>query len=192
MTKRSVPFLALIAAAVACSAGRAAPQPAQRADLAVRAARVLDVRSGRYSGASVVLVTGTRITSVIPASRFDARSASRVIDLGEMTIVPGYIDAHVHLTIGGSVRANALADLRAGFTTVADQGALTNRLLVLRDSINAGQIEGPRVLAAGIWVGTKGGVCEFTGIGIAGGADAFVDRVRQNIAAGANLTKVCL
>ena len=192
MTKRSVPFLALIAAAVACSAGRAVPQPAQRADLAVRAARVLDVRSGRYSGASVVLVTGTRITSVIPASRFDARSASRVIDLGEMTIVPGYIDAHVHLTIGGSVRANALADLRAGFTTVADQGALTNRLLVLRDSINAGQIEGPRVLAAGIWVGTKGGVCEFTGIGIAGGADAFVDRVRQNIAAGANLTKVCL
>jgi imidazolonepropionase-like amidohydrolase len=54
----------------------------------------------------------------------------------------------------------------ARFTTVADQGALTNRLLVLRDSINAGQIEGPRVLAAGIWVGTKGGVCEFTDGGV--------------------------
>lgn len=158
----------------------------------MRAARVLDVRSGRYSGPSVVLVTGTRITSVIPTSQFDARTASRVIDLGEMTIVPGYIDAHVHLAIGGPVRANALADLRAGFTTVADQGALTHRLLVLRDSINAGHIEGPRVLAAGIWVGTKGGVCEFTGIGIVGGADAFVQRVRDNIAAGANLTKVCL
>ena len=192
MTTRSVRVPALIAAAVACSPGRAPPVAGQRVDLAVRAARVLDVRSGQYSDASVVLVSGTRITSVIPASRFDARTASRVVDVGEMAVIPGLIDAHVHLTIGGAVRANALADLRAGFTTVADQGALTVRLLAVKDSINAGQIEGPRVLAAGIWVGTKGGVCEFTGIGIAGGADAFVARVRQNINAGANLTKVCL
>jgi imidazolonepropionase-like amidohydrolase len=164
----------------------------QRADLAFRAARVLDVRTGRYSGPTVLLVAGTRITAIVPVTRFDARTASRVIDLGDMTVIPGLIDAHVHLTIGGPVRANALADLRAGFTTVADQGALTHRLLVLRDSINAGHIEGPRVLAAGIWVGAKGGVCEFTGIGIAGGAEAFVKRVQENIAAGANLTKVCL
>ena len=129
MTTRSVRFPALIAAAVACSPGRAAPVAGQPADLAVRAARVLDVRSGQYSDASVVLVSGTRITSVIPASRFDARTASRVVDVGDMAIIPGLIDAHVHLTIGGPVRANALADLRAGFTTVADQGALTVRLL---------------------------------------------------------------
>src|SRR3954468_7770427 len=102
MTKRSVPFLALIAAAVACSVRRAAPQAAQRADLAVRAARVLDVRPGRYSDASVVLVRGTHITSVIPVSRFDARTASHVVDVGDMAIVPGLIDAHVHLAIGGS------------------------------------------------------------------------------------------
>lgn len=140
----------------------------------------------------MLLVSGTRIVGIVPAARFDARTASRVIDVGDMAIVPGLIDAHVHLAIGGPVRANALADLRAGFTTVADQGALTTRLLALKDSINAGQIEGPRVLAAGVWVGTKGGVCEFTGIGITGGADAFIERVRQNIAAGANLTKVCL
>jgi imidazolonepropionase-like amidohydrolase len=153
---------------------------------------VLDVERGRYREPSVLLVAGTRITGILPATQFDARMASRTIDVGDMTIVPGLIDTHVHLTIGGSVRANALADLRAGFTTVADQGALSLRLLVLRDSINAGRIEGPRVLAAGIWVGAKGGVCEFTGIGIAGGSEAFVDRVRQNVAAGANLTKVCL
>jgi imidazolonepropionase-like amidohydrolase len=180
----------LAALAGALSAGQVAGQPT--ADLAVRAARVLDVRTGRYSGPSVVVVAGSRVVRVVPTSAFDARTASRVVDLGDATIVPGLIDAHVHLAIGGPVRANALADLKAGFTTVADQGALTHRLLVLRDSINAGQIEGPRVLAAGIWVGTKGGVCEFTGIGIAGGADAFVQRVQQNVAAGANLTKVCL
>jgi len=164
----------------------------QRADLAVRAARVLDVVTGRYSGASVILVSGTRITAVVPAARFDSTRARRFINLGDLTLVPGLIDVHTHLGIGGPVRANALADLRAGFTTVADQGARTDRILALKDSINAGHIEGPRVLAAGIWVGTKGGVCEFNGIGIAGGADAFVDRVTRNIAGGANLTKVCL
>ena len=172
--------------------GRSRPFAHQRADLAVRANRVLDPRTGRYDGPVVLLVGGARITRVIPASRFDASDASRVIDLGDLTVVPGLIDAHVHLGIGGPVRANALADLRAGFTTVADQGARTHRLLALRDSINAGQIEGPRVLAAGIWVGSAGGVCEFNGIGIAGGAEPFVERVRGNIAAGANLTKVCL
>jgi imidazolonepropionase-like amidohydrolase len=178
--------------ALACSLGIATPASAQRADLAVRSTRILDVERGRYREPSVLLVSGTRIIGIVPAGQFDARTASRVIDVGDMAIVPGLIDVHVHLAIGGPVRANALADLRAGVTTVADQGALTTRLLALRDSINAGQIEGPRVLAAGVWVGSKGGVCEFTGIGIAGGPDAFVERVRQNIAAGANLTKVCL
>lgn len=185
-------FVVAVLCAVACSSNNATPTPSRHADLAVRSTRILDVERGRYREPSVILVAGTRIIGVVPAAQFDARTATRVVDLGDMAILPGLIDAHVHLAIGGTARANALADLRAGFTTVADQGALTTRLLVLRDSINAGHIEGPRVLAAGIWVGTKGGVCEFTGIGIAGGADAFVERVRQNIDAGANLTKVCL
>jgi imidazolonepropionase-like amidohydrolase len=47
------------------------------------------------------------------------------------------IDVHTHLGIGGTVRANALADLGAGFTTVADQGARTERIIALKDSINA-------------------------------------------------------
>jgi imidazolonepropionase-like amidohydrolase len=189
---RYLAILIAFAWSIACGSQRAARVAAPHTDLVVRAARVLDVRTGRYSGPTALLVAGTRITGLLPAARFDARNALRVIDVGEMTVVPGLIDGHVHLAIGGPVRANALADLRAGFTTVADQGALTHRLLALKDSINDGHIEGPRVLAAGIWVGSKGGVCEFTGIGITGGADAFVQRVQQNIAAGANLTKVCL
>src|SRR5215207_4099854 len=80
----------------------------QRADLAVRANRVLDVRTGRYDGPVVLLVSGTRIARVIPANRFTASDAARVIDLGDLTVVPGLIDAHVHLGIGGPVRANAL------------------------------------------------------------------------------------
>jgi imidazolonepropionase-like amidohydrolase len=117
---------------------------------------------------------------------------ARTVDLSTFTVLPGLFDAHVHLVIGGPARDNALAILRAGFTTVVDLGARTTRLLRIRDSINAGSIPGPRVLAAGIWVGTKNGVCEFNGVGIEGGPDAFRARVRENVAGGAELIKVCV
>lgn len=98
----------------------------------------------------------------------------------------------MHLTIGGSVAQNALADVRAGFTTVVDLGARTLRVLCARDSINAGLMPGPRVLAAGLWIGVKGGVCEFGGIGIDGGPDMFRARVRENVAAGGDVIKLCV
>lgn len=157
---------------------------------AVRAGRLIDPVSGRVANNQTILIEGGRIravgTNVMPPA------GATVYDLSTLTVIPGLIDAHVHLAIGGTVRDNALADLRAGFTTVVDLGARTHRLLRLRDSINAGHIPGPRVLAAGIWVGRKDGVCEFGGIGIAGGAEGFRERVRENIAAGADLIKVCV
>ncbi len=183
----------VLAAAVGLAACRTATAASERAATAICAARVLDARSGRYSGPAVILVDRGRITRVLAgAGRCRAGVADSVIDLGDLTVLPGLIDAHVHLAIGGPVRANALANLRAGFTTVVDQGALTHRILRIRDSMNLGAIEGPRVLAAGIWVGAKGGVCEFTGIGIAPEADAFRRRVRENVEAGADLVKLCV
>jgi imidazolonepropionase-like amidohydrolase len=163
-----------------------------RVDLAIRARRILEPRTGNYSGPSVILIQGGRIVDVVSPDRFDSTTAARTVDLGDATVLPGLIDAHVHLTIGGTIRANAAADLRAGFTTVADLGSRTTRLFAYRDSINAGSIEGPRVLAAGVWIGVKGGVCEFNGIGIEGGAEAYRARVRENVAAGANLIKACV
>ena len=154
----------------------------------VRAGRLLDPVSGRVSRDVAIVVEGGRIVSVGAAG---ARGDS-VVDLSAYTVLPGLIDGHVHLGIGGPPRANALADLNAGFTTVVDLGARTTRLLRIRDSINAGQIPGPRVLAAGIWIGRKDGVCEFNGIGIAGGAEAFRARVKENVDAGANLIKACV
>src|SRR5262245_59377923 len=111
---RALVLALLCAGTVACRSRNAAPVAAPRADLAVRSTRILDVRQGRYREASVVLVKGTRIVGVVPAAEFNPRRASRVIDAGDMAVLPGLIDAHVHLTIGGSVRANALADLHAG------------------------------------------------------------------------------
>jgi imidazolonepropionase-like amidohydrolase len=141
----------------------------------------------------VVLVDGGRITEVAPAARYRPRPGDRLMELDPAsTLLPGLIDAHVHLSLGGQPRANAGAIVRAGFTTVADLGAVSQRMLMLRDSIAAGVVEGPRVLAAGLWIGVKGGVCEFTGIGVAGGAENFRDRVRQNLAAGADLIKACV
>jgi imidazolonepropionase-like amidohydrolase len=65
-------------------------------------------------------------------------------------------------------------------------------MLRVRDSINAGLIPGPRVLAAGVWVGVKGGVCEFNGIGLPADSGAFRQRIRNNVAAGADVIKLCL
>src|SRR5690349_13789228 len=147
--------LAFVSLALAARVGAAVAQTTSAPDVQ----RILDPRTGRYSGASVILVRDGRIIDVMPRSAFMSSMADTVIDLHDQTVLPGLIDAHVHLAIGGQPTANALADLRAGFTTIVDLGARTHRLLQIRDSINRGSIPGPRVIAAGIWVGVKGGVC---------------------------------
>lgn len=185
VTATLVPVL-LVGAAVLASA----TQP--RAQYAIRVDRILDPRTGQYSSPSIVLIASGRISGVVPASSYRAEIADSTIDLTGLTLLPGMIDAHVHLAIGGPVAQNALADLRAGFTTVVDLGARTHRLLRIRDSINNGSIPGPRVVAAGTWVGIKGGVCEFNGLGIDGGAAEFRARVRENVEQGADVIKLCV
>ncbi len=178
----------VLSLALAATAAIASPCAAQV--IAIRAGRILDPTTGVAELGQTILVQRGRIGAIGPQVAIPA--GATVYDLSNATIIPGLIDAHVHLALGGPLRANALADLRAGFTTVVDLGARTHRILRLRDSINAGDIPGPRVLAAGIWVGRKAGVCEFGGIGIAGGAEAFRRRVRENIAAGADVIKLCV
>ena len=166
-------------------------QATPSSDVFVRSARCFDAAAGEMRGPVVVHVHDGRITEVIPAERFKQRPAS-MVDLGSATLLPGLVDGHVHLQLRGQAEANALTLLRAGFTTVVDLGATTDVVLRLRDRIAARSVEGPRILAAGLWVGTHGGVCEFGGIGITGGADAFRQRVRDNVQAGADLIKVCV
>jgi hypothetical protein len=93
------------------------------ADLAVLASRWLDPVSGRTQGPAAILVAGEKIVRIVEANAFDAKSARTVIDLGNATVLPGLIDAHVHLQIGGQPGDNARAALRAGFTTLVDLGA---------------------------------------------------------------------
>jgi len=160
--------------------------------IAIRAARVLDPGSKTMRTDMVVRVDGRRIAAVLPASEYRPRPDEQLLDLGNATLLPGLIDAHVHFSIGGPARTLAATTLNAGFTTVADLGARTQRIQAVRDSIASGAWDGPRVLAAGLWIGVKGGVCEFGGIGVSGDAEAFRARVRENVAAGADLIKACV
>ncbi|MPZ19750.1 MAG: amidohydrolase family protein [Luteitalea sp.] len=192
LTRVATPVLAVAVMASAPVVGHWQQPRFSSADTALRVRRWLDPASGQFHGPSAIVVSGTRIKHIVPLADFDQRSTKALIDLGAATVLPGLIDAHVHLTIGGTSRANAAAILRAGFTTVADLGATSDAVIRLRDAIASGDAEGPRILAAGLWVGTKNGICEFGGIGVDGGPKQFRARVRENVASGADLTKVCV
>jgi imidazolonepropionase-like amidohydrolase len=156
--------------------------------ITITARRMLDVEGGTLIQDAAVVVQGDRIVAAGPRS--SVPSKGRVIDLADVTLLPGLIDAHVHLTLGGAADANARATLLAGFTTVQDLGALNYANLRLRDDISSGKLQGPRVVAAGPWLGENGLTCDFQGIGVKG-ADAFRERVRKDVAQGADLIKVC-
>ena len=153
---------------------------------------LVDVTSGQTTTDAVVVVTGTRITYA--GSRQAAGPlppGADEIRLERLTLVPGFIDAHVHLALAGDPAANARATVEAGFTTVADLGAVDGSVFSLRDAIDAGRAVGPRVLAAGRWIGVSGGTCDFGGIGVRGAA-AFRARVDEEVSRGADIIKVCV
>jgi imidazolonepropionase-like amidohydrolase len=192
MTVRSLRALVtLVASAAIVAPGAATLVPPQTASIVLEAAALIDVERGARIEDAVVVVTGDRITAAGPASKVAAPADARRITLGGMTLLPGLIDLHVHLTLAGSPEANARATLQAGFTTVQDLGAITYANLDLRDAIAAGKVVGPRVFASGPWIGQSGGICDFRGIGVRG-ADAFRRRVEEDVARGADLIKVCV
>ncbi len=167
------------------------PLRAQESTVAIQARGMIDVERGRLIENATIVVQGGRIVAAGPSAAVRAPANASWIQLPETTLLPGLIDAHVHLTLAGTPAANARATLAAGFTTVQDLGAVTYANITLRDDIRAGRIEGPRVVASGPWLGISDGICDFGGIGVRG-ADAFRQRVRDDVARGADLIKVCV
>ena len=143
----------------------------------VRAARLLDVPGGEYLTPGELLIEGDRITEVQPTA---VPGDAEVIDLGDVTLLPGLMDMEVNLLLGGpdhgmlapvqddpAVRtlravANARRTLRAGFTTVRNLGLFiqTGGILLdvaLRKATALGWIDGPRIVAAGHAITPTGG-----------------------------------
>ncbi len=185
---------------------------------AVRCGKLLDVRSGRMLADQVVVFDENGvITAVGPAASTKLPGGVAAIDLSAATCLPGLIDVHTHLTgdpssngyqgLGISVPReaitgvkNARLTLRAGLTTVRNVGASGFTDVALRDGINAGEIEGPRMLVSGPPLGITGGHCDnnllpsefhYKAEGVADGPWAARAKVRETIKYGADLIKIC-
>jgi imidazolonepropionase-like amidohydrolase len=124
--------------------------------VAIRAGRLFDSKSAAMLRDQVILIKGDRITNVGPS--VDIPAGARVIDLSAATVMPGMIDAHVHVVTGGVTptqraliaAANAQLDLEAGFTAVLDMDSRGGFNTVdLRDAINSGLVQGPRMQVVG-------------------------------------------
>jgi imidazolonepropionase-like amidohydrolase len=167
--KRLIVGLTLALASVGMRAQTPPPRP-----VVLHAARMLDVAAGRVVTPGEVLVEGGRIVAVGP--HVDRPAAAEVIDLGDRTLMPGLIDAHVHLflhpgaedlqTIQESVPQRVIlaeiaakADLLGGFTAERDMGTegAGSASTAVRNAIDAGLIPGPRMRMSGNAIDILGG-----------------------------------
>jgi imidazolonepropionase-like amidohydrolase len=174
------------------AAGMLTPAPTSDTILVLLGGRYVDVRTGTLRPNGAIVVRGGRIIALQPPERrWQPPRGAQVIELKDRTVLPGLIDAHVHLTLAGDPDSNARTTILAGFTTVADLGSAGEAGIRLRDRIAKGQVPGPRIIAAGSWIGERGGVCEFGGATVHGAAEAGA-RARADLEAGADLLKVCV
>ena len=169
--------LALLTAAALCisvSAQQPAAPPPSAPPIVLHAARILQIDTGNLLTPGEILVIGDRIRAVGPS--VDHPTGAKIIDLGDTTLLPGLIDAHVHLflhpgaedlqTVQESVpwrvilaEQAAKADLMAGFTAERDMGTegAGSADTAIRDAINQSLIPGPRLRISGNAIDLLGG-----------------------------------
>ncbi|MBA2707763.1 MAG: amidohydrolase family protein [Gemmatimonadaceae bacterium] len=157
-----------------------APSPATTV---IRAARMITIASPSVVRDAVVVVTGDRIVAAGPTASVQVPAGAKVVDLGDVTLLPGFIDAHTHIigrTLGdpmadlSSVKdypaygailgvSNAQKTLMAGFTSIRVVGSGEFADMALRQAIDDGRIVGPRMQNAGHSLGITGGHCDDNG-----------------------------
>jgi imidazolonepropionase-like amidohydrolase len=204
-------LLAFLASLIFVSLTQAAPG-------AVRCGKLLDVRAGHILSDQVVVFDDNgAITAVGPATSTKLPAGVSAIDLSSATCLPGLIDVHTHITFDPSANGyaglgisvpreaitgakNARLTVRAGFTTVRNVGATDYSDVAVRDGINDGEIEGPRMLVSGPPLSITGGHCDNNLLpfeyhnkaeGVADGPWAAREKVREVIKYGADVIKVC-
>jgi imidazolonepropionase-like amidohydrolase len=200
-------------ALVALQGPAAARTPAVEPAIVVRAAHMIDVVNGKLVDKPQLVVRGKRIESVGSASD-PVPSGAVVVDLGDLTLVPGLIDMHTHLSItlegdfvNRSVHEAAADDalrgaktLLAGFTTVREMGSGDFVDVALMHAVERGDIDGPWIFPAGHAIGITGGHADETSFrpgllergpegGIVNGTDDCLKAVRTQIKYGAKVIK---
>jgi len=191
--------------------------PAPTGRILLRAGHVLDVRTGKEMADETVIVSGDKIVAIAATATTPNQADDREIDLTEMTLLPGLIDVHTHLTLDSNFDPyhelststaksaligahNAKATLEAGFTTVRNVHAEAYSDVDLRDAINEGLIAGPHMQVSGPAIGITGGHCDdnllpfqfhVQGGGVADGVEAVQHKVRETIKYGADVIKIC-
>ena len=203
-------------AALCAAAALLAFSPANAQVTVIDAGRLLDVSSGRLLNDRRITITDGRIDAVSAQSGPPPQGAE-YLDLGTMTVLPGLIDMHVHLTgdpdaqgyrnLAASIPRNALfgaanarRTLNAGFTTVRNVGADGFADIALRDAIDHGDVAGPRMRASGPSLGITGGHCDNNLLpprfnnysdGVADGPWEIRKKIRDNVKYGADVIKFC-
>lgn len=171
-----------------------------------RAARLWDGTGAPTRTDAAVLYEGERIVRVAPAAEIPPDAA--VEDLGDVTLLPGLIDAHVHLIWDGSqaqpeeirrresipkaaVRAvgHAAQTLACGTTTVRDTGCPGGVAFALRDAVEESLVPGPRILTCGATIVMTGGHCHGLGVEVDGPHEAR-KAARQQLKEGADFVKI--
>lgn len=179
--------------------------------------RMIDVENGKLITNAVVVMEDNTIVAAGTRRSVTIPSDADVMELGDYTLMPGLMDMHVHLTSDATKHGykrladslprvtltgvkHAKATLMAGFTTVRNVGAPGFADVALRDAINDGDIQGPRMFVSGPSLGVTGGHCdnnllpyEFHTVseGVADGPWAVREIVRRNIKYGATVIKFC-
>jgi len=205
---RSVMMMAVLLAGAA---------PVAAETVAISAARMLDVDSGRISERPLVIAVDGRITAVGVQGALAVPAGARRIDLGNHTILPGLIDMHVHLTSDPTLSGMqalrypnsfwtaigvgmAKRTIEAGFTTVRNVGSAEFADIGLKLAIERGTIPGPRIVPATYSIGATGGHCDsnelpanyiFDRPGIADGPEGVRQKVRELHRRGAEVIKYC-
>ena len=157
-------------------------KPPETKTVVLKAARLFDGKSNSLVTPGLIIVTGGKISAA--GANATVPAGAEVIDLGDVTLLPGFIDAHTHLTgmyttdykqaaldsLQKTIPeqtldsiANAKVTLMAGFTTVRDVGSHDFIDVGLRNAIRNGKVPGPRMLVSVHAIGTTGGHCDETG-----------------------------